>query len=225
MNTPQAVKAPLDGHHRSPPIYILFMRVFQLEMAGQNRILYETELSFQLKESHCTGECHQQAFGKLVVEGCSCWRDAPSPDLPEAINCLTIASPPLQMSLVSTSSTILPQVFNNIFLEYQKQAIDAAMQSSDTVVELLSSATNCFTITPCCATSSFTPPSLHPDVTLSTGSQCIFFVLGCIDLEDNSASFGRYSGHILHRFLFTFCKSFLHWPWSVATIRNTSLLP
>ena len=98
-----------------------------MEMAGgQTTILYETELSFQLKESHCTGECHQQAFGKLVVEGCSCWRDAPSPDLPEAINCLTIASPPLQMSLVSTSSTILPQVFNNISVEYQKQAIDAA---------------------------------------------------------------------------------------------------
>ena len=109
-----------------------------MEMAGgQTTILYETELSFQLKESHCTGECHQQAFGKLVVEGCSCWRDAPSPDLPEAINCFTIASPPLQMSLVSTSSTILPQVFNNIVLEYQKQAIDAAMLPSDTVEEKL----------------------------------------------------------------------------------------
>ena len=150
-------------------------------------------------------------------------RDAPL-DLPKAINCLTIASLLLQMSLVSTSSTILPQVFNNISVEYQKQAIDAG-QSSDTVEEKLEdtdaaqwlqcpavpSATNCFTITPRCATSSFTPP-LHPDVTLSTGSQRIFFVLGCIDLEDNSASFGRYSGHKdpnLHnfRFLFTFCSS------------------
>ena len=149
-----------------------------MEMAGgQTTILYETELSFQLKESHCTVECHQQAFGKLVVEGCSCWRDAPSPDLPEAINCFTIASLPLQMSLVSTSSTILPQVFNNISVEYQKQAIDAATLVSLQILwwknwKTLMLPSGCSAQ---CdqllhyystrATSSFTPPPFHPDVT------------------------------------------------------------
>ena len=135
----------------------------------------------------------------------------------------------LQMSLVSTSTTILPHTFNNIFVEHQKQAASSYSGWSAFRCCGGKNGRHSWSVRPIAslllhARHLILHPSTIPSrchLTLSTGSQCIFFVLGCIDLEDNSASFGRYSGHILHRFLFTFCSS----PSSIGHHRKYFTLP
>ena len=136
----------------------------------------------------------------------------------------------LQMSLVSTSTTILPHTFNNIFVEHQKQAASSYSGWSAFRCCGGKNGRHSWSVRPIAslllhARHLILHPSTIPSrchLTLSTGSQYICVVMGCIDLEEKSASFGRYSGHTGPTLL-QISLHFLQLLLALATLINTSL--